>query len=130
MSRPDDASSSSLFPEDLISIDVSPLVNAIAGNNAVAFVGAGASMSAGLPSWYDFLIRCLKRAKGSSVDHSRWSFADHLLEKGDYLTAAELSPGTSKPTSCGQFKTDSHMNVQCDVTFFLPIGKSCWRFSA
>ena len=42
----------------------------------------------------------------------------------------EVSPGTSKLTTYGHFKTDSRVNVQCDVTFFASNGKSCGRFSA
>jgi hypothetical protein len=34
-----------------------------------------------------------------------------------------VSPGTSKPTSCGHFKTDSRVNVQYDVTTLSGNGK-------
>jgi NAD-dependent SIR2 family protein deacetylase len=78
------------FPEKCIEIDVTPLVRSIAEGNAVAFVGAGASISAGLPSWLTFLKNCLRRAINSSHRPDTWTFAADLLRNGDYLTAAEL----------------------------------------
>ena len=42
----------------------------------------------------------------------------------------QVSPGTSKPTTCGHFKTDSRVNVQCDVALFPMDGKSCLRVAA
>ena len=79
-----------LFPRPCIPIDIEPLIEAVATNNAVAFVGAGASVSAGLPDWHQFLVQCLARARSSAPDETRWEFAAGMLEEGDFLTAAEL----------------------------------------
>jgi hypothetical protein len=78
------------FPARSINIDIEPLVESIALGNSIAFVGAGASMSAGLPSWFEFLARCLARAEQSQNKPEDWKFAKTLLDQGDYLNAAEL----------------------------------------
>ncbi|MAG93474.1 MAG: hypothetical protein CMJ48_06970, partial [Planctomycetaceae bacterium] len=61
---------------------------------------------------------------GDSFSYTKW-FGGEPNNSGneDYLSwnnnGSGVSPGTSKPTTCGHFKTDSHVNVQCSVTFSL-----------
>jgi GAF domain-containing protein len=68
-----------------------PLIKALSTSSAVLYLGAGASISAGLPSWEQFIRTCIARAKESSVSPSQsWTFLDTRVAQGDYLTAAEL----------------------------------------
>lgn len=68
-----------------------PLIKAIAANEAVVYVGAGASIPAGLPTWGAFIRECLDIAKRSGADHpDDWRFTESLLQQSDLLTVAEL----------------------------------------
>jgi hypothetical protein len=73
-----------------IPFDISPLVDAIRWRKAVVYVGAGASVPAGLPTWNAFLTECFERGKQASPDESRWAQTARLLKEGDYMTGADL----------------------------------------
>ena len=73
-----------------LTTDIVPLVRAIATDNAVVFVGAGASMDAGLPSWKQFLEECLNRAETHRSDHDRLASVRERIVSGDFLIAAEI----------------------------------------
>ncbi len=80
-----------------LNIDIQPLVDAIKGQKAVVFVGSGASKSAHLPDWEEFLNQCLEKAK-QSLKKNKYSedtkvnfrLAEKLLKGGDFLMSAEL----------------------------------------
>lgn len=80
------------FLPPILKEHVGPLIHAIAHKKAVLYVGAGASIPAGLPSWEEFLRRCLERSKNEpGADFNRWEFTDELINKHrDFLAAAEL----------------------------------------
>jgi NAD-dependent SIR2 family protein deacetylase len=66
-----------------------PLVAALAAGEAVAFVGAGASVPSRLPLWRKFLKDFLDYAK--KLDPSDdWTRAETFLNDGDFLLAAEI----------------------------------------
>ncbi len=73
-----------------IKFDLSPLIKAINSNSAVVYVGAGASIPAGLPGWRDFLEECIDRSWGSKEGGLKWDLPRNLLKEGEYLTCAEL----------------------------------------
>ncbi|MEX2260557.1 MAG: SIR2 family protein [Bryobacteraceae bacterium] len=72
-----------------------PLVRALAGGDAVAFVGSGASISSGLADWRTFLSGLLDyaeslHARGMDSADAGWRRTRQLLEGGDFLQAAEM----------------------------------------
>ncbi len=72
-----------------------PLVRALAGGDAVAFLGSGASISSGLPDWRTFLSGLLDyaeslQARGMDSTSNGWRKTRQLLEGGDFLQAAEM----------------------------------------
>ena len=73
-----------------IDFDLSILVNAICTNASVVYVGAGASIPVGLPSWHKFLKECLERAESANPSKEKWILLNSLLKQGDFLTCAEL----------------------------------------
>lgn len=73
-----------------INFDLSQLISAINSNSAVVYVGAGASIPAGLPGWKGFLEACIDRNWKVDQDNPKWILPKKLLEEGDYLTCAEL----------------------------------------
>ncbi|RYZ28690.1 MAG: hypothetical protein EOP49_41270, partial [Sphingobacteriales bacterium] len=81
-----------------INFDIRPLVDAISSQKAVVYVGAGASISAGLPDWKALLVSSLIKAKANlkefDNDNSNFSksfnLAEKLLREGDFLMSAEL----------------------------------------
>ncbi|WP_421827307.1 SIR2 family protein [Larkinella sp.] len=81
-----------------INFDIRPLVDAISSQKAVVYVGAGASISAGLPDWKALLVSSLMKAKANlkefDNDNSNFSksfnLAEKLLREGDFLMSAEL----------------------------------------
>jgi hypothetical protein len=73
-----------------VPFDLSPLISAIQESTAVVYVGAGASVPAGLPTWNVFLQQCLARAQKSMPDPAKWHQTARLLREGDYLTGADL----------------------------------------
>jgi hypothetical protein len=78
------------FSRNLLRIDSTPLVSAFVGNKAVAFVGAGASIPSGMPSWMSFLTQSLQRAQSTCPTSGQWERASRFLAESDYLTTAEL----------------------------------------
>lgn len=88
--------SSAQFDECALDINVDSLVRALADETAVIFVGAGASVAAGLPSWHDFLKDCLQRAKKYDDAAVKWKHIESLLEAKQFLRAAELLQWTLK----------------------------------
>ncbi len=79
-----------ILPSIRAPFDLEPLVRSIREGNAVVYVGAGASVPSGLPTWNQFLYECLLRAKKVSSGEGRWTQTDRLLKEGDYLTGADL----------------------------------------
>ncbi len=73
-----------------INFDLSPLISALNSNSAVVYVGAGASIPAGLPGWKGFLEECIDRIWKVDKDNPKWRLPKKLLEEGEYLTCAEL----------------------------------------
>lgn len=71
-------------------INISPLVKAIRTNSAVIYVGAGASIPSGLPSWRKLLEECLWRAEEKFPSPTKWLLTDKFLQDGDFLMCAEL----------------------------------------
>ncbi len=71
-------------------VDFSPLIRALANGNAVIFVGAGASLDAGMPSWKAFLSKCIDQANCHRASEQQLNVARTLLETGDFLLAAEI----------------------------------------
>jgi hypothetical protein len=65
-----------------------PLVRALAEDEAVAFVGSGASIPSGLPDWRNFLEQMLIYAR--SLPNVDWTRTAKLLKDGDFLLAAEM----------------------------------------
>jgi GAF domain-containing protein len=83
--------SSGLFCPPTLAADIRPLISALTRGTAVAYVGAGPSIAAGLPSWQEFLAQCLNHARYSSAkDPKDWEVTRRILLHGDYLTTAEL----------------------------------------
>lgn len=80
----------SLFDECPLDVNVDSLIRALADETAVIFVGAGASVAAGLPSWHDFLKACLARAKIYDDAAVNWKHIETLLTAKQFLPAAEL----------------------------------------
>lgn len=78
------------FPPSLINMDIDHLVDSIVRDSAVVFVGAGASLAAGLPLWKEFLQASIARAKKSYGGTGAWSAIDSRFHDGDFLIAAEL----------------------------------------
>jgi GAF domain-containing protein len=78
------------FSDSMIQADITQLVNAFCGNKAVAFVGAGASIPSGLPSWKEFLSAAIRRAQSSNPNRSFWDRTEAILREGDYLGTAEM----------------------------------------
>jgi|GEM_PF-4472068 len=72
-----------------IAADIDSLIQAIAEDNAVVFVGSGASAASGFPMWTQFLERTLGRVE-SANNGKPWDIARKRIRQGDYLTAAEL----------------------------------------
>lgn len=64
------------------------LVEEIANGNAVVYVGAGASIAAGLPNWRRFLHDLEKEARAYSLPAAH-SISERI-SAGDYLVAAEM----------------------------------------
>src|SRR5262245_2869803 len=67
-----------------------PLIRALAEGDAVAFVGSGASIPAGLPSWPAFLEGLLQRELAGARRQEEWLRARQILHDKDFLLAAEL----------------------------------------
>jgi hypothetical protein len=80
----------SLLSNIEVPFDLASLVSAIQSRAAVVYVGAGASVPVGLPTWSAFLSECLHRARQADSRPDRWQNTQRLLEAGDYLTAAEI----------------------------------------
>jgi GAF domain-containing protein len=72
------------------STDITPLIRAISNGDGVIYVGAGASIDAGLPNWKGFLDRCLKRAELNSLDNNGLTSVSNRINSGDFLVAAEI----------------------------------------
>jgi hypothetical protein len=80
-----------------------PLIRALAAGDAVAFVGSGASIPSGLPSWPKFLGGLLDRelanAASQGASEQDWRRTKELLDDNDFLLAAELlQRGMPRPT--------------------------------
>lgn len=73
-----------------IDFDLDPLIDAISAKSSVVYVGAGASLPVGLPSWRTFLTQCIHHAKRANNVASIWRQAEQSLAEGDYLTCADL----------------------------------------
>lgn len=78
-----------------LAVITEPLVRALAGGDAVVFVGSGASISSGLPDWRTFLSGLLEyaerlRTRGMDSTDAGWLRTRQLLEGGDFLQAAEM----------------------------------------
>jgi len=73
-----------------ISFNLDPLIESIVSDSAVVYVGAGASVPAGLPTWGQFLRECLRRARDFSADRKKWEHTTKLLSTGDFLSCAEI----------------------------------------
>ena len=71
-------------------VSLNPLVQAIEQKKSIVYVGAGVSMSAGLPDWKGFLEECINREESVDSKPSRWKNSRILLENGEYLKCAEL----------------------------------------
>ena len=68
--------------------NISPLVDSIANGTAVVYVGAGASLAAGLPNWRSFLlILCHEVRKYSTHAAGR---IEERINRGEFLVAAEM----------------------------------------
>lgn len=65
------------------------LAEALSAEDAVVYVGAGASAPSGLPLWRDFLIDFLKYAKPHLAKEDK-ERADKFLQDGDFLLVAEI----------------------------------------
>jgi NAD-dependent SIR2 family protein deacetylase len=72
-----------------------PLDDALAAREAVAFVGSGASVPSGLPTWRQFLRDFISYAetlseKDPNRKNDEWSLTKRLATEGDLLLAAEM----------------------------------------
>lgn len=80
--------------ENLIfNIDLKPLYESLINNNAVIYVGAGASISANLPNWAAFLDSCIQNIKDihqSGTKKDNLKIAEQLFKSNDFVMAAEL----------------------------------------
>ncbi len=79
-----------LLDSIIIDFDLDPLIDAINARSSVIYVGAGASIPVGLPTWRSFLIQCIHHAKKAKNGAYKWRQAERSLREGDYLTCADL----------------------------------------
>ncbi|MCX6590923.1 MAG: SIR2 family protein [Acidobacteria bacterium] len=83
------------------------LVQALAHDESVVFVGSGVSIDAGLPDWRGFIAELLDYAVSTSTDEKdpRWNKARSLLEARDFLLAAEMLHRELSPKAFSNFIT-------------------------
>jgi GAF domain-containing protein len=79
-----------------------PLVRALAKDEAIVFVGSGASIPSGLPDWRGFLKSMLEYAK--TLPGEDWSRTEGFLgTDGDFLLAAEMLQRQLPPPTFTRF---------------------------
>lgn len=66
------------------------VIDALANQRAVAFVGAGASAAADLPNWQDLLDTALAKAQAETGPNAEATKIRQVLDQGDLLLGAAL----------------------------------------
>ena len=66
------------------------LIESLNNGNAVAYLGAGISMSAGLPSWIDFVKSCIDQSKIKHGPMNKLLNIERIFSIGDLLLCSDL----------------------------------------
>lgn len=69
---------------------IQPLFEALAIGKGVLYVGAGASIPAGMPGWSALLKMCLKDRITKPEEEAQWQLANQMIDRGDLMLAAEM----------------------------------------